>query len=136
MVSLDVVRRLALALPEASEQDHHGMASFRIDGKVFATVPDPDHVRIMVDEEEVRACVAEDPDTYAELYWGRRLACVVVHLESASTERVRELLGEAWLRKAPRALARTFVAAGLPAPPPASRPGAAGQRRAHGSPER
>jgi hypothetical protein len=55
------VRRLALALPEATEQDHHGMVSFRVDKKIFATVPDAEHVRIMVSEPEILAAVAENP---------------------------------------------------------------------------
>ena len=31
------MKRLALALPEAVEQDHHGRPSFRVDRKIFAT---------------------------------------------------------------------------------------------------
>lgn len=30
---------LALALPEVTEADHHGIISFRIAGRIFATVP-------------------------------------------------------------------------------------------------
>jgi hypothetical protein len=37
MVSRDVARHLALGLPEAVEQDHHGRPSFRVGGKIFAT---------------------------------------------------------------------------------------------------
>ena len=40
-VSLDDLRRLALALPEATEQDHHGKPSFRVGGKIFATLRAP-----------------------------------------------------------------------------------------------
>ena len=60
----------ALSLPEAVEQDHHGIPSFRVRGRIFATVPDEDHLRIMVDEGEIRAAVAEDPEAFAELWWG------------------------------------------------------------------
>ena len=35
-------RRLALALPEAVEQDHHGRPAFRVGGKIFATLQVPD----------------------------------------------------------------------------------------------
>ena len=41
----DEARRLALALPESAEQDHHGFPSFRIRGRIFATLPDDTHVR-------------------------------------------------------------------------------------------
>ena len=39
-MTLAAARRLALSFPEATEQDHHGMPSFRVDGKIFTTVPD------------------------------------------------------------------------------------------------
>lgn len=54
MTALARARTIALGLPEASEQDHHGIASFRVRGKVFATVPDDTHLRVMVDEVEIQ----------------------------------------------------------------------------------
>lgn len=101
-------RQLALALPEATEQDHHGMASFRVRGKIFATVPNDGHPRVMVEEAEICAAVAEYSTICTESYWGKRLACVVITLAAAPPELLRELLAEAWLRKAPKALARDF----------------------------
>ena len=106
------VRELALSLPEAVERDHHGMACYRVRGKIFATVPDDEHLRIMVDEGEIRACVAEDPAAFAEFWWGSRLACVVVDLSRAQPDQVGELLADAWRRKAPRALVRAFDSGG------------------------
>jgi hypothetical protein len=106
----------ALSLPEAVEHDHHGLASFRVRGKIFATVPDADHLRVMVDESEIRAAVADNPAAFAELWWGSRLACVVVDLRAAPADQVRELLTEAWRRKAPKTLVRAFDAAAAPAP--------------------
>jgi hypothetical protein len=106
--NVEDVRELALAFPEATEQDHHGMVSFRVRGRIFATLPDDDHVRIMADEPEIRAAVAQHPDICAEFYWGRRLACVAVTLEPAPRELLHELLAEAWLGKAPASLARRF----------------------------
>ena len=109
MTTLRHAREIALALPEATEQDHHGMASFRVRGKIFATVPDPTHLRVMVDEMETRAAVAENPSACQEFYWGKRLACVVIDLGAASPALVKELLVEAWARKAPIKLAREFT---------------------------
>ena len=37
-VSAAVVRKLALSLPESTEQPHHDMTSFRVRGKIFAMV--------------------------------------------------------------------------------------------------
>lgn len=105
-VTVDDARRLALSLPQVTEQDHHGMASFRIRDRIFATVPDERHLRVMVSEDEIRAAVSENPSVFHEFYWGRRLACVVVDLAGATRQQLLELLTEAWLRKAPKVLAR------------------------------
>ncbi len=103
-LDLAEVAEFALALPEAVEQDHHGMRSFRIDGKIFATVPDEHHVRIMLDQQDILAAVAEEPHACAEFWWGKRLACVVVEIERARRPLVKELLEDAWRRKAPARL--------------------------------
>ncbi|MEO9220607.1 MAG: MmcQ/YjbR family DNA-binding protein [Mycobacteriaceae bacterium] len=109
MSDFAIARTLALSLPEATEQDHHGMASFRVRGKIYATVPDPEHLRVMLGEHDIRAAVAENPQTCAELYWGKRLSCVVVTLAAARPELLAELITDAWLSKAPKGLARELL---------------------------
>ena len=104
MTTVARVRKIALGLPEATEQDHHGMVSFRIKGKIFATVPDDTHLRVMIDETEIRAAAAADPDVCQELYWGKRLAALEVDLPLASPDLVEDLLTDAWIRKAPQKL--------------------------------
>ncbi len=98
------VRRLALALPESVEQDHHGFPSYRVEGKIFATQPDPEHLHVMVDESTIREAVAEDPVACSEQWWGKRLACVRITLHLAGPDQIGELLTDAWERKAPRHL--------------------------------
>jgi hypothetical protein len=104
VTTLAQARKLALALPEATEEDHHDIMSFRVRGKIFATVPDDTHLRVMVDEMEIRAAVAENPKVCQEFYWGRRLACVVVDLKLARLALVKDLLTDAWIGKAPAKL--------------------------------
>lgn len=104
MTDLQQARRLAMALPEATESDHHGMPSFRVRDKIFATVPDENHLRIMVAEPDILAAVAENPHTCAPVYWGKRLACVAVELRTAEPDLIAELLTDSWARKAPRSL--------------------------------
>ena len=104
MVTLAEARRLALALPETTEEDHHGIPSFRVRSKVFATVPDGDHVRVMLDPDATRAAVGEDPGAFQELWWGKKLSGVTVTLASADHRRVTELLEDAWRRVAPKRL--------------------------------
>jgi hypothetical protein len=100
--------RLALSLPEVTEQDHHGMPSFRVNGKIIATVPDPGHVRVMAPEAEIHAAVAEDAETFCPYYWGKRLSCVVVDLERVGADGLYELLADAWSAKAPDRLVGAF----------------------------
>lgn len=98
----DDARRLALALPDVVERDHHGRPSFRIGGKIFATIWDERTMNVMIDEAGIRIAVAEHPDWCTERYWGERLAAVAVHLPLAPERRLHELLADAWERKAGR----------------------------------
>jgi hypothetical protein len=95
-------RRLALALPDAVERDHHGRPSFRVGGKIFATLWDERTMNVMVDEPGIRTAVAEYPRWCAERYWGKRLAAVAVDLSAAPEHELRELLADAWEGKAER----------------------------------
>jgi hypothetical protein len=104
MVSVDDARRLALALPEAVEQDHHGRPSFRVAGKIFATLWDAEHMNVMVDEDGIRTAVEARPDACAEVWWGKRLSAVRVALALAEAALLTELLADAWEQKAPRRL--------------------------------
>lgn len=103
-MTLDEVRRYALSLAEATEQPHFDYTSFRV-GKIFATAPpDGEHLHVFVDENEAKAAVAENPDVFSELWWGKRLMGVRVRLAAADPAVVRELLEEAWRNKAPKRL--------------------------------
>jgi hypothetical protein len=95
----DAARAVALALPGAAEADHHGFASYRVGGRIFATQPDPEHLHVMVDEGAIREAVAEDPVACAEKWWGKRLACVRITLAQADPEQIADLLRDAWARK-------------------------------------
>ena len=98
------VRKFALALPEVIEQDHWGNPSFRIRGRIFATVPDAEHLNVMIDPFDVEAVAREDPDTCEELRWGKEVRGVRVSLNNASSTMVETLLETAWRRKAPKRL--------------------------------
>jgi hypothetical protein len=106
MISRDRVRELALALPEAVERDHHGRPSFRVAGKIFATLWDEDHMNVMLDEPGILTAVEAHPDACAEFRWGKRLAAVHVELRVADEALVGDLLADAWERRAPARLTR------------------------------
>ncbi len=102
----DEARKLALALPEATEQDHHGRPSFRVAGKIFATLWDPGHMNVMVDEPGIRTAVQARPEVCEGVWWGNRLSAVRVSLADVDSEMVADLLADAWEGKAPARLAR------------------------------
>ena len=108
MVSPEQARQLALALPEAIEQDHHGRPSFRVGGKIFATLWDESHMNVMPDEGGILTAVQAEPETCEEVLWGRRLAAVRVDLRSADEELLSGLLEDAWEGKAGARVQRPF----------------------------
>ena len=59
-MELREARRFALSLPEATEEPHFDKASFRVRGRIFATVPpDGQHLHVLVDATVARAAAAE-----------------------------------------------------------------------------
>jgi hypothetical protein len=105
-VALDhaAVRGLALDLPEVVEADHHGRPSFRVDGRIIATLPDPQTVNVMVDDDVAHAATAARPDVVHVLWWGKKLSGVRIDLATAPEEVVADLLEHAWRRRAPARL--------------------------------
>ena len=106
-MTVQEVRKFALALPEAVEQEHWGNPSFRIRGKIFATLPDEGHVNVMLDPFDVEPVVRDDPRSCEELMWGKQLVGVRVSSKQASPTMIKSLLEAAWRRKAPKRLLRT-----------------------------
>jgi hypothetical protein len=103
-VSREEARRLALELPEAVEQDHHGRPSYRVDGRIFATQWDERHLNVMLDEGGILTAVQDDPETCEEVWWGKRRAAVRVDLRRVDAEKLRDLMTDAWETKAPKRL--------------------------------
>lgn len=106
MVSRAEARSLALALPETDEQDHHGRPSFRVAGKIFATLWNEDHMNVMLDQDGIRTAAQRRPEVCAEFWWGTRLRAVSVNLGHVSTGILADLLTDAWEAKAPRRLTK------------------------------
>jgi hypothetical protein len=105
-VTADDARRLALALPDTVEQPHHGRPSFRVGGKILATLWDEDHMNVMLDEDGIRTAVQSQPEICAEVWWGRRLAAVRVDLGRADDDLLGSLLEDAWETRCQRPFPR------------------------------
>jgi hypothetical protein len=99
---------MALALPEAVEMDHHGIPSFRIGGKIFATLRHkPDRLMVKLDPEDQRNLTEGHPGIITPVagYWGRKGSTFVDYVE-ADEELLRSLLRLAWAGVAPKRLKR------------------------------
>ncbi len=100
-MTADDACRLALALPDVVEIDHHGRRAFRIAGRHLATLWDEEHMNVMLDEPGIRTAAEAHPEWCAESWWGKRLAAVRVDLKHAPADGLAELLADAWETKAP-----------------------------------
>ncbi len=102
-------RRIALALPEAHEEPHFEYDSFRIRGKIFATLP-PDglHLHVFVDDDVRDSVLLTHPACVEKLWWGQKVVGVRVDLPKAKPALIRMLMENAWKRKAPKRLAAAY----------------------------
>jgi hypothetical protein len=93
----DAVRSFALSLPDATEEPHFHFTSFRIRGKIFATMPPNNELlHIFCPEEDREAAVAAHPDVCEVLHWGKRVAGVKLTLARADSDVVEDLLKAAY----------------------------------------
>jgi hypothetical protein len=120
------VRRLALALPETSEQSSRGgLASWRVRDKLFvwerplrssdlralgAAAPDGPIIGARVEHLGAKeALLADDPDVYFTTPHFDGYPAVLVRLERIDPEELEELIVEAWLARAPKKLAEQYI---------------------------
>ena len=107
MVSWDEVRALALALPEVEEGTSWGRPSFAVRGKTFAGLSRHEGAMwARCDREERPLIVDSNPEVYRLTpHFEASPAHLLVWLEHADEDDVRERLIDAWLLKAPKRLA-------------------------------
>jgi hypothetical protein len=103
-VSPNDARAVALSLPEAVEQDHHGRPSYRVGGKIFATLWSDERMNVILDEGGILTAIENAPDACEQVWWGKRLAALGVTLSRVDRQFLREVLTDAWEQKAPRRL--------------------------------
>jgi len=100
-------RRIALSMPEASENAHMAHPDFRVGGKIFATLgyPDEGHGMVVLPPEEQARFVKSDPAAFtpAKGAWGRR-GSTCVRLEAVDPSRLWRAIEIAWGKRAPKRL--------------------------------
>ncbi|MCF3119804.1 hypothetical protein IPZ68_08790 [Streptomyces arenae] len=110
MTTVTQLRKAALALPEAEEGTHFGMAAFTVRGKGFASVTKDGYVQLRLPHEGTEAAVAAHPG-------GERLARggtpigFRVPLAEINGKDLNALVRAAWRERAPKRLAASLAAA-------------------------
>jgi hypothetical protein len=107
LATAEAFRRLALALPQATEGTHGGHPDFRVANKVFASLGLPDTawgmVKLTPEQQEV--LMDAEPATFkpAAGAWGRR-GFTHVRLAAVDQKTLRSALNLAWRNTAPKRL--------------------------------
>ena len=107
----DDIRRIALSFPEAEEALHHGMPSFRVGKKIFATLHIA-HPRMMakLDPEDQHNLCQAHPGLVEPVpgAWGRG-GSTFLWYEQAGEALARLMLDLAWRGRAPKRLLASFT---------------------------
>jgi hypothetical protein len=111
-VTFAELQRLALALPEATEEITWEVdVTWRVRGKIFAiSGPESAHVSVKASKEEQAELVAARPEVFAVAPYVGRFGWVTVTLSIVDAAELGELLTEAWRRTAPKKLVREYDA--------------------------
>lgn len=126
MATWDDVRRLALALPETEEHKASQGPSWRVRGKAFVwerPLRKADHKALgeaapvgpilgaWVEHEGAKqAMVQGEPEVFFTTPHFHGYAIVLVRLGEIPVDELEEVVAEAWLRRAPKRLAREYLA--------------------------
>lgn len=100
-------RKIALQLPDATEGSHHGVADFRVGGKIFATLACEKQgcgVLLLAPEQQ-EGMIAAAPAIFSPVpnAWGRQGA-TLVKLSVVKADILQTALRTAWRRRAPKTL--------------------------------
>ena len=103
-VKLEEVRRVALALPDSTEEPHHNFGSFRDRGKIFVTIPPGGELlHIFLPAEQRDLALAMDPEFLEPVHWGSRVLGVRARLPLARKATVLRLVKQAYAFKCEKA---------------------------------
>jgi hypothetical protein len=122
----DDVRRVALGLPETSERSSRGTLEWRVRDKGFVwerplrradlealgdAAPDGPILGVRVADLGVKdALLADDPDVFLTTPHFDGYPAVLVRLDRVAVAVLGELVVEAWLVRAPKRLAKQYLA--------------------------
>jgi hypothetical protein len=108
-MTINDFRRVALSMPEATENAHMDHPDFRVGGKIFATLgyPDKNHGMVILPPEEQERLVRTHATIFtpAKGAWGRA-GSTSVRLESIDGPTLQRLMEIAWRKRAPKRLVK------------------------------
>jgi hypothetical protein len=112
MVTLEQLRKLAMALPEVTEKPCFGTPAWYVRKKLIARFrEDGDTFVVKCEMDEREALVASDPRVFEVTDHYRNYPMVIVHMKTVGADEVRELLADGWRMCAPKKLLADFDAA-------------------------
>jgi hypothetical protein len=122
----DDVRRIALGLPQTSEDSSHGNRRWQVNNKGFVwerplrkadiealggQAPDGPILGAHVEHVGMKeALIASDPDVFFTTPHFDGYPAILVRLERIAVQELDELIVEAWLTRAPKRLAKDYLA--------------------------
>ncbi|MFD8817324.1 MmcQ/YjbR family DNA-binding protein [Streptomyces sp. NPDC059627] len=116
MPEAEDVRRVALSLPDTSEKIAWSMPTFRVAGKMFATLPeDETSIAVRCPKEEREELVLAEPGKFWIADHEAQFAWVRVRLAALEGEgELRDILADSWRQAAPPRLLDSYPELGLP----------------------
>ena len=125
MASWDDVRRIALGLPEAVEQDLHGLMSWRVHDKLFVwerplrksdlaalrdAAPEGPIMGARVEHVGAKeALLADDSAVFFTTPHFDGYPAVLVLIEEIELDELEEVIVDAWLARAPKRVAAKYL---------------------------
>ena len=95
-------------MPEVAEQPHFQFGSWRVRGKIFATLPPGGtHIHVFVFEQVREEALAMYPAFIEKLLWGGKVVGLRIVIAAAPAALLKSLVHQAWAHKAPKGLQDT-----------------------------
>ena len=109
-LKVEDVRKVALALPESTEEQHHHFGSFRVRGEIFVTIPPGGELlHIFLPDETREHALAMAPEVLEPVLWGSRVLGVRALLPKAKKATVLQLVKQAYGHKSSQVASRKQV---------------------------
>lgn len=103
MLNAETFRNFALSLPNTDEHPHHGLVSFRVNKKVFATLNAPEKratLRFTLELQDVFCAVGKGSIYPVASKWGK-YGWTHISLETGDWEMCQDAIQTAWCTVAP-----------------------------------